>query len=155
MDAVQQGFFRKVEFDPNSGCWLWTGRVNDDGYGRVRLPRSTGAHRLSYEWAHGEVPAGMVVMHKCDTPACVNPDHLRAGTQLDNIADRKAKGRSRGGDRRGEKNRAAKITAADALTIRQLISAGASQTAVAALYPISRSQVGRIANGLKWPTSGE
>lgn len=156
MDEIQARFWRKVEPDLNSGCWLWSGRINGDGYGTVRRPRKTGAHRLSYEWARGSVPPGLVVMHKCDTPACVNPDHLRVGTQLENIADRQAKGRSRGGDRRGEKNRSAKITQSDAINIRRLLAAGATQAAVANLYPISRAQVGRIGNGQKWPpTAGE
>lgn len=81
-----------------SGCWLWVGSVDGDGYGfispyingeRIRLR----AHRASYEVFVGEIPDGMFVCHKCDVPGCVNPDHLFAGSALDNTRDMIQKGR--------------------------------------------------------------
>ena len=76
------------------GCWLWTRSKQSRGYGtawdggRVVL-----AHRLSYESFIGNIPHGKIVMHLCDTPACVNPAHLRIGTDRDNLLDSIRKGR--------------------------------------------------------------
>lgn len=84
--------------EPNSGCWLWEGSTNGRGYGLAFLQggkKMTGAHRAMLI-AHG-VPVGPadVVLHTCDMPGCVNPEHLQVGTQADNMADMKSKGRHR------------------------------------------------------------
>lgn len=86
-------FWRYVQ--KTDGCWLWTGHVKKGGYGQFSLThtRPVGAHRYSYELHNGAVPAGLFVMHSCDTPACVNPAHLTIGTAKDNTADMIAKGR--------------------------------------------------------------
>ncbi len=70
-------------------CWLWMGTRNSYGYGIVLLPgeKPVRAHRFSYEKWNGEIPDGMVVMHICDNPQCVNPNHLRLGTKADNNKD--------------------------------------------------------------------
>lgn len=77
-------------------CWLWTGAVAGFGYGvcgsRGRRAR---AHRVAYTLEVGPIPPGMQVLHRCDTPRCVRPDHLFLGTQLDNMRDMHAKGRDR------------------------------------------------------------
>lgn len=81
---------------PEAGCWLWTGTANERGYGRVYSGgRMWVAHRLSWTQANGPIPSGMFVCHKCDTPACVNPDHLFLGSPRDNVLDMVAKGRHR------------------------------------------------------------
>lgn len=74
-----------------SGCWEWQGRLNQAGYGE--LGRHTRAHRVSYA-LHKSDPQGLCVLHKCDNPPCVNPEHLFLGTRKDNNQDRVKKGRS-------------------------------------------------------------
>lgn len=86
--------------EPNTGCWLWSLSCPGFGYGRAKrnIGTSRNAHKLSYEGFFDEAPKGICVCHKCDTPACVNPDHLFLGTLQDNNKDRDAKGRQAKGD---------------------------------------------------------
>lgn len=93
--------------EPNTGCWLWTSTLNDDGYGviqrkgpgphAIRKSFKFFAHRKSYELFNGRIPKGLLVLHKCDVPACVNPDHLWVGTNLQNSHDAREKGRLKPG----------------------------------------------------------
>jgi hypothetical protein len=75
--------------EPNSGCWLWVRSIsrNGNGYGFFKLGEERTAHRSSWIIFRGIIPAGKFVLHKCDTPSCVNPDHLFLGSQKDNILD--------------------------------------------------------------------
>ena len=75
-------------------CWIWTGDLRH-GYGRVTMNyRAISAHRASWEYHVGPVPDGMILLHTCDNPPCVNPEHLRIGTNQDNTDDMVAKGRA-------------------------------------------------------------
>jgi hypothetical protein len=80
---------------PEAGCWLWLGSTGRGGYGRIRVGgnRTARTHRLAWELNRGPIPDGLHVLHKCDTPCCINPDHLFLGTPLDNAHDRDRKGR--------------------------------------------------------------
>jgi len=96
-------FFKKVGALTRSGCLLWRGGTNQSGYGvfamrRIRhgqlVLRSTPASRAAWELAHGPIPRGMFVCHRCDNPPCVNVSHLFLGTPRDNWNDMISKGRS-------------------------------------------------------------
>ena len=79
------------------GCWLWLAACDREGYGKIfdkQTQKTVGAHRHAWAVAHGPIPNGLCVLHRCDIPACVNPDHLFLGTRLDNARDRAAKGRN-------------------------------------------------------------
>ena len=95
VDAIQR-LHTKSEPDLNTGCLLWAGSVNHSGYGLISVAGKLRlAHRFAYEVASGSIPAGLMVCHKCDTPGCINPEHMFLGTARDNNRDRDAKGRSR------------------------------------------------------------
>jgi hypothetical protein len=87
-------FMRFVSKEPTSGCWLWTGSVSPKGYGGFGGGTyGKRAHRVSWRLFRGTIPDGFDVCHKCDTPPCVNPDHLFVGTRSDNMYDCSRKGR--------------------------------------------------------------
>lgn len=89
---------KKLEFYTNKtgGCWYWFGDKNHCGYGTIRYGgRMAMAHRLAWINRFGDIPDGMLVLHKCDNRKCVNPEHLFIGTQEDNMKDMKSKGRGR------------------------------------------------------------
>jgi len=92
-------FDRRVMVDVNSGCHLWIGARNAGGYGVFGYTGigTVTAHRHAYRKAFGQIPDGMCVLHTCDQPSCVNPDHLRLGTQLHNMAEKAKRGRARNG----------------------------------------------------------
>lgn len=103
--------------EPNTGCVLWTGaRQKRSGYGQIQIgDRSRLAHRVSKANAGYSVPEGSAVRHTCDTPACINPEHLVVGTQHENIRDRDQKNRQS----RGRKVYTAKLTDEIVRRIRQ------------------------------------
>lgn len=89
---------RRYKVEPN-GCWVWTGTRNKQGYGVIGISvngRPAGIPAPRVQWMHsfGEIEAGQVVMHACDNPPCINPDHLQLGTQGDNLNDMRTKGRA-------------------------------------------------------------
>lgn len=98
-EVIYIRFFRYVRV--GDGCWLWTGAKNRQGYGVFseagRASGTTLAPRYAWEFFRDVIPDGKCVLHKCDTPACVNPEHLFLGTRSDNNQDMIAKGRYRGG----------------------------------------------------------
>jgi hypothetical protein len=87
-----KGFWPKVR-KTRKGCWLWVGPKNTDGYGIG--PRMQPAHRISFELTKGPIPEGELVLHTCDNPPCVRPDHLKVGSHYENLLDAYRKGRLR------------------------------------------------------------
>jgi len=81
-------FESKISYEPMSGCWLWIASRDAKGYGRFNVGPGVGtigAHRFSWELANGRIPNGMCIDHRCHNPACVNPDHLRVCTPMQNL----------------------------------------------------------------------
>lgn len=110
-------FWKKVS--KSEGCWIWTGaRLKKTRYGQFRVKGKTYyAHRISYFLHHGEFPPDQT-LHTCDNMACVRPDHLIAGTRLDNMLDSIRKGRWGDRSRYGDDNNLSKLTSIQVLEIR-------------------------------------
>jgi len=131
-------FWAKV--DKTDGCWIWIGAKNATGYGLIRFKRkSYRAHRVSYEFANGEIPDGLYICHKCDNPSCVNPEHLFTGTATDNAIDMTNKGRS-----------SAILTPNQVMEIFDQRGNGITHQDIANKYGIARSTVSNLMRGLNW-----
>lgn len=135
--------------DPASGCWLWTASTAGKGYGQIKVPRERRqvyAHRLSWLLYRGPLRKGRHVLHRCDNPRCVNPDHLFIGSPKANARDMAAKGRHLF----GERNARSKLTAANVVAIRRLVAGGAPQREIGSLFGVSQITVSRIARRQRW-----
>lgn len=124
-----------------TGCWLWTGCTDKDGYGITNANgASIKAHRAAYEIANGEIPDGLIICHTCDISSCVNPNHLYAGTYKENSNDMVARGRSL----TGERNHKAKLTETAVINIRSMAADGRSIASIARLYGVSWNSIDDI-----------
>ena len=142
-------FWDRVEKSP-SGCWIWKGNVNEQGYGRVRFNgRSMLAHRVAWMLTHGDVPDGHFVCHQCDNPPCVNPEHLFTGTASDNNKDMHAKGRNN--QPHGEAVKVAKLSDEKVGRMRRLYKTGLiSEPELARAFGVDGSIVHRALSGENW-----
>lgn len=144
--SVQCRFWDKVEVKGREECWPWTGAINRKGRGQFRHPETHWAHRAAYILASGEcIPPDMVVMHRCDNPRCCNPGHLSLGTQIENIADRHSKGRSRAPH--GEYQGSAKLTD-DA--VKRIRADHQPVEILASIYGVSKSTIFRVKSRSTW-----
>lgn len=133
----------------NNGCWEWSGWKNDFGYGKLRIKNSAYlAHRVFYSYFVGEITdARPCVLHKCDNPACVNPNHLFPGTHAENMADMKNKGRARSGAYKGQQHPNKKLTDEQA---REIILDSRSQRVIAKEYGVCQQNISNIKNRKSW-----
>lgn len=154
--ALADRFWSKV--DKTGACWLWTGSTVNGGYGKISEGGVHGrlllAHRVAFQIANGYEPTGMVVMHTCDNKLCVNPAHLVAGSQLDNIRDMDRKGRRVCNPVRGESHRNAKLSGPLAIEIRSRRAAGESASRLAREFDVSIALVRAIYDGKIWTHVG-
>jgi hypothetical protein len=143
-EQLSQKFWEHV--NKSDGCWLWKGanKVRGYGYLMIRQPRWIGAHRYSYLLHHGKIPKGFVIIHKCDNPSCVRPDHLSTGTQTENIIDMIKKGRQNFHGRR-------KLTIEQMENIRkEYIPGKVTHKMLGDKYGVSRANISYVIHGKSW-----
>lgn len=148
--ADEKRFWSHVDKSPREdGCWLWTAYRDKDGYGQTTLNRvNTRSHRASYLFANGAFDFKLEVLHKCDNPQCVNPEHLFLGTQQNNMDDMFSKGRAN--KSRGESHVNHVLTDAQVIEIVRLYAqGGVFQHELASRFGVSRSHVGAIVRAEK------
>lgn len=150
--------------NPND-CWNWMKSKNGKGYGKTCSGGKLHyTHRLSWSLVNGEIPDGLFVLHKCDNPSCINPEHLFIGTQKENLEDMIKKGRNNHptGDRHGSKTKPEKVARGEkifnsklndslVLEIRKIKKlTGASNDAIANQYGVTPPTIRSIVNGITW-----
>lgn len=180
-EGAVERFWNKVRIDV-VGCYEWCGVKDRRGYGIANCKgKNIAAHRLSYILTYGSIPEGLCVLHHCDNPGCVNPEHLWIGTQLDNMRDMHKKRRGcygedhwsrkfperlpRGDDnwmrqhpekiKRGEEVRQSKLMAWEVVSIRNRYASGKySQKRLASEYNVQVMEISRIITGKRWKHVG-
>lgn len=160
---VAERFWEKVNRDgpipphrPELGpCWIWTAAINHHrgGYGMFALRKGVirRAHRIAWELTSCPVPAGLMVLHRCDNPPCVRPAHLFTGTGGDNMADMHSKGRAN--RPAGEANSLAKLTDAEVVAIREARARGVKGRILAEQYGVRVTHIYQVSRG-RWAHLG-
>lgn len=170
-----EDFWSKVA--QSDSCWRWTGYCLHNGYGQFRLSGQVWlTHRLSWTLAYGPIADGLDVLHRCDNPPCVRPDHLFLGTNADNAADRDRKGRGASGDRhwsrthperlargsangsrvhpdrlrRGDQHGRARLNAGAVVAIREAHADGVSTTTLARDFGVTDTAIRFVIQRRNW-----
>ncbi len=137
------------KINSKNNCWEWLKSLKKTGHGNAWWNgKHEIAHRLSWMFYEGIIPDGLNVLHKCDNPKCVNPDHLFLGTYLDNNRDRKLKGRN--ANTNGEKNPFSKLKEFQVIEIINKLRKGVKGAHLAKLYSVSPDTIGKIKSGKNW-----
>lgn len=163
--TLEERFWDKVSIASKNACWLWKANKNNKGYGMIRLgglQRKVLAHRVSYEIHKDKIPENLVVMHSCDNPGCVNPNHLFLGTMLDNAQDKVKKGRHRWGVcpenkppvLRGCSHGNARFNKEQVKNIKQLLNEGQASRAIARLFKVDKKLILGIKHGRTYVSDG-
>ena len=142
---IKDRLLSRVKKNPTTGCWEWVGGCTKKGYGVLRITtapnKSSGqkVHRVAYEIFRGPILEGLRVLHKCDNPPCVNPNHLFLGTPADNTKDMVEKGRT-----------CSPLTIAAVREIRKALVGGESQQKIAVRFNVSQCTINNINIGHTW-----
>lgn len=145
--SIETRLMKSIKINRETGCWEWQRGLFSTGYGQISV-KGVGrlAHIVSYETFVGSIPDGLFVLHKCDNPICINPEHLFLGTNQDNMTDMVNKGRSA----RGERNRHAKLTVDQVLEIKQRLLNGEDTIKISEDYPVTERTIKFIQEGKSW-----
>lgn len=145
-DSVKRRFYNKVDVNMQ-----WIGYKNNHGYGKIYVnDKKEFAHRISYTMHIGEIPKGMCVLHSCDDPGCVLPEHLHLGTHKDNAREMVERGRAKNGGHKGERVGTAKLTERQVLEIRERYKQGQTQCNLATEYGVRQCTVSAIVIRKLW-----
>ena len=149
--TLREIFDDRISPNPNTGCWIWIGSLHYDrngnpDYGVIpRRRKLLYAHRVAWELFRGSIPKGLHILHKCDNPPCVNPDHLFLGTHLDNMRDCNSKGRRN--TPRGQDHPSAKL---DDAAVRDIKAGRMRSCYYARIYNVSPQLICDIVKGRIW-----
>jgi HNH endonuclease len=135
--SLADQLYSNIEVDDKTNCWNWTKYKNKKGYGTVKINKTMQlAHRMSYKQATGSLLDKKHVLHRCDNPSCINPDHLWEGDNLDNVIDKVNKGRQ-----------GSKLTKQDAIDIKNSTKTTAE---LQQLYPVTAGHIRLIKTNKTW-----
>lgn len=153
--SLKERFERALSLiDKTDGCWIWPKAKNTKGYGHIGADINNGgkktelAHRVSYEYHKEAIPDGYNVLHSCDNPSCINPDHLRVGSQSENIKEAFDKGRKFNPVNYGENHPKSKITREQAKFIKANPQLGHKQ--IADMFGVSPNCIRGVRIGRTW-----
>ena len=151
-EKVKKRILKKSYLNEITGCRIWTGSKDANGYGAVHLyDQYLAVHRVAYEVLVGPIPEGKILMHKCDNPSCIEPLHLIIGTTYDNNKDRAAKGRTH--KSYGEDNPYSKLKEHEVITIKKIFKKNSSITMrkyLSKKYNVSEPCIYAIKKGVTW-----
>lgn len=158
LGTPEQRYWRKV--NKTASCWLWTASTDSHGYGQFMFEpgKLSRASRIAWQLTRGDIPAGLMVLHRCDVPLCVNPEHLFLGTAQDNAQDMHMKGRAVSGLKlcpskaaRGEASGTSKLTEQQVREIRaRYVPNGVGSKRLAAEFGVSPDLIRRVVRRKLW-----
>lgn len=139
MNLFDRLFAKTVVLD--NDCWEFTGARNNMGYGVIRVDgrKNLLAHRVAYDLVVDDIPDGMIVLHKCDNPACINPEHLKLGSMKDNSIDMTSKGRG-----------TSLLDEDKVRQIRKMFDQGMKGTDIAKIFNVTKTTVFAVKYRYNW-----
>ena len=154
-DNTQFRFLQYLDYR-TTGCWFWMGYKDKDGYGKFSyglwpLRKTVRAHRAAWLLYRGIIPDRTLVLHTCDLPLCVNPNHLYLGNMADNVRDRLKRGRGAKGARNGMRLQPPKLNYQKANEILVLLKdSSLTQQQIANRFHVTQTMISAIKRGVAW-----